>query len=484
MNASLTANFLMKFVKEKYGASDEEQEALHAVLERLNAGSICVPASVNLGNIVGGKDDLLPLVLHNGNLYLQKFWAYQRIVVRTVRLLADEGRLQIIAGGPGTGKTTSLAKKLNELFAQDANCKIALAAPTGKAAFRMKQSILGNSDTAPTVKAFVQKFPPQTLHRLLSGDSKDPLRVNAVVVDESSMVDIVMMARLLQRLGKGTTLYLLGDPDQLASVEAGSVFGDVFKAYETDTQITELKTVSHRFSETEGIGKMSKEVNAGNAESVREHLKQKSYGTQIEWHKSLSEEVLEKFKENLTFLLNSGVETKPQEALAALSKFQILATTRHGPAGVVALNKKMKQSAQGFVPLIVTQNDYGQGLFNGDIGVYRKEGEAEYAYFEGEQKGEVRRFPKILLPEHEDAFAITIHKSQGSEYDTVAVLFPTETNEEQEEFFTRELLYTGITRAKQKCLLVGSPEAIGAACVAQVRRASGITAILQNGELL
>jgi exodeoxyribonuclease V alpha subunit len=229
---------------------------------------------------------------------------------------------------------------------------------------------------------------------------------------------------------------------------------------------------------------MSKEVNAGLAKEVADHLKQKSYGEQVEWYPSLNEEVLEKFKENLTFLLQSDAETRPQEALASLSKFQILAATRHGPAGVVELNKKMKQFAKGFVPLIVTQNDYGQGLFNGDIGVYRKEGESEYAYFEGEQKGEVRRFPKILLPEHEDAFAITIHKSQGSEYDTVAVLFPAEMNEEQRRFFTRELLYTGITRAKQKCLLVGSLETIRAACTAQVRRASGITRILQNGEIL
>jgi exodeoxyribonuclease V alpha subunit len=479
MNETLTVSFLMKFVKEKYGASEAEQAALSAVLERLDAGSICVSSPVGLGNIVGGKDDLLPLVLHNGNLYLQKFWAYQRIVVRTVRHLAEEGRLQIIAGGPGTGKTTSLAERLNGLFMQNADCKVALAAPTGKAAFRMKQSILGNAKTAPAVKEFVQKFPPQTLHRLLGGDSKVPLRANAVVVDESSMVDIVMMARLMERLGKNTTLYLLGDPDQLASVEAGSVFGDLFEACKNDLRITELKTESHRFRSTDGIGQMSQQVNAGNAESVAEHLKQKSYGTQVEWHKSLSEDIVQE-----TYLQNFLKAQTPRSALDALSKFQILAATRHGRAGVVELNKKIKQAAQNFVPLIVTQNDYGQGLFNGDIGVYRKEGASEYAYFEGEQKSEVRRFPKILLPEHEDAFAITIHKSQGSEYDTVAVVFPAETNEEERQFFTRELLYTGITRAKQKCLLVGSLETIQSACAGKVVRASGITAILQNGELL
>jgi exodeoxyribonuclease V alpha subunit len=198
----------------------------------------------------------------------------------------------------------------------------------------------------------------------------------------------------------------------------------------------------------------------------------------------LNESVIDIFRESLTYLLNSNENTDPLEAIQSLSRFQILAATRHGESGVLELNKKMKRFARGFVPLIITQNDYREQLFNGDIGVYRKEGDAEYAYFLDEANGTVRRLAKILLPEHEDAFAITIHKSQGSEYDTVAVVFPQDTREEQKNFFTRELLYTGITRAKTKCLLVGSPETLRDATCGKVHRASGITAILQAGEML
>ncbi|MCL2284678.1 MAG: AAA family ATPase [Fibromonadales bacterium] len=457
---------LVEYLKTKYNVSDVVMQCADEVLKQLERGSVCIEISdaekrdaLKKSSAVGIGDEAnpLPLVFENGNLYIQRYFEYQKIILNRLEKLLKNKKLHIITGGPGTGKTTNLANILRDRLSE----KILLAAPTGKAAKRMEESLCSQKINLES----------KTIHRLLGykhlsasfkHTEKEPLNANIIAIDECSMVDLPMMAKLLSAVPKTCDLYLLGDKNQLASVEVGSVFADIcekYKEYQNDeTVYTELKK-NHRAKEAPGIVALSKDILEGTIKDFNyENIHYSETYEFFSWYENL-------------FNAKSY-----EEALEFLKTFQILCATKAGKHGTRHINYKLCEQAKKkrakFTPIIITENSYQLDLFNGDVGVK----DDEFAYF---SKEKIK--PVLTLPEHEAAFAITIHKSQGSEYERVAVVYPdrkiekTEENKEDEKIFlTKELLYTAITRAKKECFIFGSKEVLLDSCKYPITRASGI----------
>ncbi|MCL2207005.1 MAG: exodeoxyribonuclease V subunit alpha [Fibromonadales bacterium] len=439
---------LLSYLEEKYKVEKDSAlyNAAKLLLQRLWQGSICIPFSedrLNNSPAVGKSSEIRPLIFHENNLYIQRYFVYQKNILERIEKL----NLRIITGGPGTGKTTSLANILKNRL----NKKILLAAPTGKAALRMKESLDGQGI----------RLEAKTLHRLLGYKylsvsfehaKENQLDADIVAIDECSMIDLPMMSKLLDAIPDGCDLYLLGDKNQLASVEAGSVFADICEKLKDDENIYRKLTKNYRSDN--GINALSKQIleesiENFNNEDVRHYESDK-----------LESELFSRY-EKLFSAKNK------EEALDFLKTFQILCATKVGQNGTEQINRKFhnlakKRNAKYF-PIMITENNYHLNLFNGDVGVKDK----DLAYFGAET------FPVLTLPRHELAYAITIHKSQGSEYDCVAVVYPNE-KMEKEAFLTKELLYTAITRAKKECLLFGSKEILLDSCKKEIFRASGI----------
>ncbi len=431
--------FLLSYLEKKYEVREGTQLYMIAekLLQRLLQGSVCIPVEGDLANskAIGKKGDIRPLILDEGNLYIQRYFVYQTRILKRI----EEMKIHIITGGPGTGKTTSLA----EILKNRLNEKILLAAPTGKAAIRMRESL---SKQGITLEA-------KTLHRLLG--YKNSLEADIIAIDECSMIDLSMMSKLLDAVPNNCDLYLLGDKNQLASVEAGSVFADICRKYKHICK--ELK-INYRAKDAPGIEKLSKQILENSVENFdNENVHYCENYKFSSWYENL-------FKaENY------------EEALKFLKTFQILCATKVGKNGTERINKELcdlarKEKAR-FTPIIIMENNYQLNLFNGDVGVKDK----EYAYFYvGEN--EIKSFSILTLPAHEAAFAITIHKSQGSEYERVAVVYPDKEmeNENEHVFLTKELLYTAITRAKKECFILGNKEVLANSCKKEIFRASGI----------
>jgi len=456
---------LLDYLKAKYGVSDVVMQCADEVLKQLERGSVCLEIdnaekreelkkSSAIGT--GYEANPLPLVFENGNLYIQRYFEYQKIILNRLKELFDNKKLHIITGGPGTGKTTNLANILRDRLSE----KILLAAPTGKAALRMKESLCNQKIDLDS----------KTIHRLLGykhlsvsfkHTQEEPLDANIIAIDECSMVDLPMMAKLLSAVPATCDLYLLGDKNQLASVEVGSVFADIcekYKEYQNDETVYKELKKNYRAKEAPGIVALSKDI-------LEETVKDFNYEN---IHHSESYEFFSWYEK----LFNAE---NYEDALEFLKTFQILCATKVGKNGTRNINYKLceqvKKKQAKFTPIIITENNYQLNLFNGDVGV--KDG--EFAYFPNE-----KIFPVLTLPEHEAAFAITVHKSQGSEYDNVAVVYPDkkiermENEEENKIFLTKELLYTAITRAKKECFLFGSKEVLIDSCKEKISRASGI----------
>jgi len=428
----------------------------------------------------------------------------------------------IITGGPGTGKTTTVAKILALLFQLNPNLKVALAAPTGKAAARMAESLKNASEQVDEkVRENFMALQPSTLHRLLGyiPDSPYfkhrkgfPLTHDVVIIDESSMIDAALFAKLLNAIGPQTKLILLGDKDQLASVEAGSLFGDLCLAkgainhfsadrlalinetianaeqlipaamltskHALKEHIIELK-YSHRFKSEEGIGKLSKAIINNEVAAIEDfinHQKDKQVAIYTDYSAKAFEEFITGYQEYI-------VEKDIKKAFEKLNNLRVLCATREGEQGLYSINKKIEDFLRSknlistvdefyeHRPVMVTSNNYNLGLFNGDIGIIRKdEGGALKAHFES-PNGEIVKILPGLLSKVETVFAMTIHKSQGSEFDQVLISLP---NVEEMNILTRELLYTGVTRAKSKVVILGSAALILQTAKEQVQRASGI----------
>ncbi len=486
------------------------------------AGLESAPAAATLrkklrkSSVVGAPGDFTPLVLdEQGRIYLRRYWEYEQQLAAAIRRRAsavrisspkDESDLQkvaadravtnnftVITGGPGTGKTRTVTAILTRLLEQPAGdgLRIALAAPTGKAAARLTES----------VRAVRQNLEATTIHRLLGylpgspyfrHDAEHPLAADVVIVDEASMIDLALMAKLVAAVRAEARLILLGDRDQLASVEAGSVLADICAAAEEappneplhDTLVTLRR--NYRFTESGGIYRASTAVNAGDAEAALAALSQGA-SDEAQWQSLPAAAKLPgALRERLIAAFRPCLETDdPLQALARWQEFRILCALRHGPFGVENLNAIAEEILAGAgllsphrggfyrgQPLTISQNDYNLGLFNGDTGVIlpdHAEGGELRAFFLSAD-GKLRRFLPSRLPVHETAFAMTVHKSQGSEFGRVLLILP----ENESPLLTRELLYTGLTRARAH-VEIWAPEAVLRSAIARrVQRTSGL----------
>ncbi len=528
-------------------ATPELLQAARLVSAWRGAGHVCFPlerypdANPGLASrlleseVVGRPGVWRPLILDDaGRLYLHRYWQYERCLACEIHRRLDsappvvdeawlESKLDIlfepsakdqrsaartaltsyfcvITGGPGTGKTRTIARILalleQTLADRPLPPQIALATPTGKAAARMTESI--RDATKDIAEKLTTPLKPNreaiTLHQLLGltpdsptprFDAKRQLPVDAVIVDEASMVDLALMAKLFAAVPSQARIILLGDKDQLASVEAGNVLGDICRNSSDihARSIVELRE-SYRFLPGSGISQVSAAINAGRADEAVQLLGQNfpdvarhSLPPLDSLRRALRERVANGFRAALT-------AENPEDALRNFNQFRLLCAVRKGPYGVVALNRLVEEAlaaehllTPGDVhyhgrPIMVLRNDYTLRLFNGDIGLLLRDplaGGALRAFFFG-QDGALRRLAPSRLPEHETVWAMTIHKSQGSEFDRVLMILP----DRDTRVLTRELVYTGITRAKTAVELWSHESTLRAAIGKPTERVSGL----------
>ncbi|HZA09936.1 exodeoxyribonuclease V subunit alpha [Mycobacterium sp.] len=418
-------------------------------------------------------------------------YAEQRVAAE----IALSQGLTVLTGGPGTGKTTTVARLLAVLAEQaqlvgTGPLRMALAAPTGKAAARLQEAVQLEVDKLePVDQQRISGLRATTLHRLLGSrpDSSSRFRHHRgnrlphdlIVVDETSMVSLTMMARLLEAVRPDARLLLAGDPDQLASVEAGAVLADIVDGLSArrDARISELKT-SHRFGES--IGALAAAIRAGNADRVIEVLR--AGGEHIEWVETEepSEHLRKVLVPHAVRLRQAAVLGDAAAALATLDEHRLLCAHRRGHYGVQHWNRQVERwltEATGepiwsswYVgrPVLVTANDYGLGLYNGDTGVTVRDGDGLRAVIAGAE--ESLEFATSRLSDVDTMHAMTIHKSQGSQADEVTVLLPPQDS----RLLTRQLLYTAVTRARSRVRVVGSAASVRAGIARRAVRASGL----------
>ena len=422
-------------------------------------------------------------------------WTEQRDAVRA----AASRLVTVLAGGPGTGKTSTVAGLLTLLLEQaeasGRRPRIALAAPTGKAAARLRESVVGSLQHLPEQDRarLGTDIDAVTVHRLLgwrpdSGnrfrrDRGNPLPHDIVVVDEASMLSLTLTARLLEALRPTTRLLLVGDPDQLASVEAGAVLADLVAGYagREDGPVVRLST-SHRFGQE--IGALAEAVRVGDADRMVEILTSATPGGAVEMLPVEdvlgADEVLRpRLLEHALRLRDLALAGDHAGALRELGEQRLLCAHRDGPWGVGPWNDRVERwlgeatdySGRQLVgrPLLVTTNDRGLGLYNGDTGVMALRADDRVVGVFGDPTAPLVH-AATSLADVDTAHAMTIHKSQGSQARTVTVLLP----DEDSRLLTRELLYTAITRAQESVVLVGSEAAVRAAVGRRTQRATGL----------
>lgn len=500
----------------------------------------------NAGSI-GAPDAFAPLVLdRSSRLYLYRYWKYEQTLAKRIlemaqaapfpvdnslldkgldRLFPKEGknetdwqriaaikavhkRFCIISGGPGTGKTSTVVKILALLLEQSAGrpLRIALAAPTGKAAARLQESISLAKETLASPEEIRESIPQKasTIHRLLSpvaGSSRfrfteeNLLPFDLVIIDEASMVSLPLMAKLAAALKPDARLLLLGDRDQLASVEAGAVLGDLCAGASAGAESADppaplqdnivILTRNYRFHRDSGIGAAAAAINQGEGAKALALLSGTA-GSECRWHELSRTEPL---KKQLASSVLRGYApyleaTTAEEALPLFNSFRVLCALRQGMLGVEAVNllieellaekRLIRPLGRWYAgrPVLVTANDYSIRLFNGDIGLTLPDPQADGAlrvcFPDG--AGGIRTVSPLRLPAHETAFAMTIHKSQGSEFSRVLMLLP----DHDSELLTRELLYTGITRARESVEIIGDSSLFITAAARRIERASGL----------
>ena len=523
-------------------------------------------ARVAAGPLAAAADDAVaPLRLDGTFVYLDRYWRDEAAVAAdlTARAGADApvdeavlaaglarlssgsaeqavaaaaavlGRLTVIAGGPGTGKTTTVARIAALIEEQAAAAGgypplIALAAPTGKAAARLTEAVRSQAaglDVQPEVRDRLGRLAASTIHRLLRRhpgnasrfrhDRLNRLPHDVVIVDETSMVPLALMARLVEAVRADARLVLVGDPEQLASVEAGAVLGDIAGpalaapriragAAARLTRLTGVGvpaapasgpaigdriatlTTNHRF--TGAQARLAGAVHAGDADRAVAALAEGDPA--LQW---LALDPTTAEPADLGYVRDAAVAAGArlvaaarsggaEAAVAELGRFRVLCAHRRGPAGVTGWTARVEDwladGVDGFVPegewyagrpVIVTANDYSLRLFNGDTGVVvaRPDGGLDVAI--GAARGVVTVAP-ARLADIDSVYAMTIHKAQGSEFDAAVVVLPGP----ESRILTRELLYTGLTRARDRLVVVGTEEAVRAAIARPVARSSGL----------
>ena len=400
----------------------------------------------------------------------------------------------VLTGGPGTGKTTTVARLLAVLAAlADRPLSIALAAPTGKAAAQLQESVTQQSADLPAEdRARLAGLEAHTIHRLLGWrwdnqtrfrhDRGNRLGHDVVVVDETSMVDLMLMARLLEALRPETRLILVGDRDQLTSVGAGAVLGDLVRGYDgrPDSPVVSLSQ-THRFGNE--IGRLADALRAGDADLVLEVLA--AGGDHVAWvpREDASDLLRSELGAQALAMVGAGEAGEETEALRLLDEHRLICAHRDGPAGVSYWNRAVERwlaAAAGQDhwprwypgrPLLVTGNDYGLGIYNGETGVVYRAGDGSLRGVIGGPGGRPRLDLAVTrLEEAETMHALTVHKSQGSQADRVSVLLP----DEDSRLLTRELFYTAVTRAREFVRVIGSEAEVRAAVDRRAQRATGL----------
>ncbi len=421
------------------------------------------------------------------------FSAEQRDAV----IAAVRRRTTILTGGPGTGKTTTVARLLALLADQaGGSLSIALAAPTGKAATRLQEAVVTELDavaqTWPEATALVGRVDGLTLHRLLGWrpdnatrfrhDRGNRLKYDVVVVDESSMVELTMMGRLLEALRPESRLVLVGDPRQLTSVGAGAVLSDLVAGYD-ERPASPVAALTENFRSEDDIKALAAALRDGDADDVLAVLRAPS--DQVSFVEVVDEASLEAALRPDSVaaaraVWEAAVAEDPARALGELDRYRLLCAHREGPYGVRRWNHLVERwlaedagadiYGQWYVgrPLLVTSNDYALDVYNGETGVVVRQGARTRAFVAGSER--LKEFAPGRLDAVETMHAMTIHKSQGSQADRVTVLLP----DEGSRLLTRELFYTAVTRAQRHVRVVGTEAAVRAAVGTRAQRATGL----------
>ena len=487
-----------------------------------------------------------PLHLDRGRLYLDRYWRHETrtaeaIAGRTDRagsdgvelapagqaalevLFADNDQqaaaaraalttsFAVVAGGPGTGKTATIARIVS-LASRHATLdgqpvRIGIAAPTGKAAARLAEALreavadLGAAGSMLVDTDVAERVVPRTVHRMLGGsrsstrfrhDAANPLPLDLVVVDEVSMVPLALLGRLLDAVRPDATLVLVGDPDQLASVEAGSVLGDMLTVGEGTALAGQVTTLTRNYRSTEDIITFAAAVREGRADDALSMLARNPADPRGQAVSLVTPEVLgvwpqgtgrlagirELLVEQALEAAAAGQAGDGDSALTATMGAQVLCAHRRGLDGVTVWNAAIEGWASSLPsyrrpvwypgrPIMASRNDYDLGIFNGDIGVTIADGDRLAVVVDGRDAPAVdhRR-----LGEVQTVHAMTIHKSQGSQFDDVIVVLPVDPS----PILTRELLYTAVTRARRSVSIVGTEEALVRGITRQVQRASAL----------
>ena len=445
--------------------------------------------------------------------------------------LALRRRLLVVSGGPGTGKTTTVVNLLACLLAQQPDARIALAAPTGKAAARLSEALRQRAAHLPPPVR--ERLPAQafTVHRLLGAhpggfrhDAAHPLAIDVLVVDEASMLDLALARRLLDAVPDSARLVLLGDKDQLAAVESGAVFAELSAdptlgpaCIETMAALCGLASaaivpaapvepsplrdtvvwLSHnfRFGADSAIGRAAAHIREGRAAELMEQLRA-AVEPALQWLDDGSatpsaatlQQLLQGFAPYFDALRRDATDIAAVSR--AFERFRVLCALRDGPRGVEAINRWLSAQARlalggGAIdsspwyagrPVMVLRNDPLLKLFNGDIGIALPDAQGRLRVHFAAADGGFRALPVARLPAHETAFAMTVHKAQGSEFDALLVLLPTQ----RSRVLTRELLYTALTRARQRVVLAADAQLLAATVAARTERQSGLLARLRD----
>lgn len=480
------------------------------------------------------SNEYMPLVIdQNSRLYLHRYFEHETLIAQSITALAKtpkteenrsfdlptsletglhknqaeaiqgalRNRFFVITGGPGTGKTTTVLRYLVARL-QEAKkpefLRIGIAAPTGKAAARLSESIISGIekiDASPLLKALISEIPCQTIHRLLGTlpglntfrhDRKKPLNLDILIIDEASMIDLPLMRRLLDALPESSNLLLLGDPDQLSSVDVGSVFKDIIEAGKVEgsalaENICQL-TKTYRFDESSGIYYLCNSIRAGRTQDVVETIGNNAFADlDIRLNSETNSELAEVIKFGYKHWLNILRADSIENALSKLTEHIILTALRRGKQGTVEINRAVCQRIEKHdsvahdqehfhgMPIIILENNYDSELYNGDLGLIWQQKDTLKAYFPTSQ-GTARAYSIATLPRHETAFALTIHKSQGSEFSTVSVFL----SESHEAHLSKELIYTAFSRARGKLNIIGDRLSLIKGISTQVNRATGL----------
>ncbi|MGY0612935.1 exodeoxyribonuclease V subunit alpha [Luteimonas sp. A501] len=425
--------------------------------------------------------------------------------------------LLLVTGGPGTGKTTTITRMLVLLAAQALEAgaappRIALAAPTGRAAERMAESVRNAVQALPALgvdPALCAQLPTTgtTLHRLLGTipdsprfrhHTDNPLPFDVVVVDEASMIDLPLMAKLVEAVPDGARLVLLGDPDQLPSVEAGDVLAGILRAAQATAPGATFParhvhlTRGYRQSAALDLAPLAAAVREGDTATALSLLRGDELAG-VHFHEGNADPLQSHREHLLAHWASLADASDPADALARAGRLRILTAVREGPQGARGLNARIEEmlagTRRGAGPasaasryfhgrlLLVTENSYRHRLFNGDIGICLRDGSGTLmAWFPGDDPQNPRPFHPAALPAHDSAFAMTVHKAQGSEFDEVWLVLPERFN----RVLSRELVYTGMTRARRQLHVAGRADVITDALAQHAGRWSGLGWRLQH----